>query len=171
MRTRALLVTCVLLSTAAPSTAFAQGLRMTVYEPLSGPDSLIAVPNPGPKPKKPMRLPSHPLANGVQAPREGNVLAAYVVSADGVVVPGSVSILESTHPKFTAAVCEVAHRQKYEPLMHEGRARRALVLMPLYFNTGSRQHRVLPDLEPWRQLSASELIDRVSRAPRCPVRK
>jgi hypothetical protein len=108
----------------------------------------------------------HPIASGIAAPKEGAVLAAYVVSASGSVVPGSVSILESSDIKFTAAVCAVVHQQKFEPYVHEGRPRRSLVLLPIAFSVNSRPER--PDIDRWRELAPQELVEQVSKAPRCP---
>jgi hypothetical protein len=65
-------------------------------------------------------MPQAPVLRNPQAPRDGHVIAAYIVSAEGTVVPGSVSILESTDFEFTKSACEVLHKQKYEPLMIEG---------------------------------------------------
>jgi hypothetical protein len=116
--------------------------------------------------RKPLIIVRHPVASGIAAPKDGMVIAAYVVSVNGTVVPGSVSILESSDSKFTAAVCAVAHQQKFEPYMYEGRARRSLVLWPMAFSVNSRP--VSPDIERWRELPPDEFVEKVSKAPRCP---
>jgi hypothetical protein len=149
-----------------PNAAPAQELATTVYGALSGPDSLHVFPEAGPKSKRPIALPRHPIATGAAVPPNGSVIAAYVVAADGSVVPGSVSILESSDMKFTASVCAVAHRQRFEPYVYEGRARRALVLAPFSFSVNGRSSP--PDLGKWRDLPYAEAVEKVAKAPRCP---
>ena len=158
---------CVITAAMLPSTTLAQDLRLTVYEPLTGPDSLLVFPaDSGPRMKRPIVVVRNPIVDGADVPNTGYILAAYVVSSTGTVVPGSVSILESSHRGFVAAMCAVAHKQKFEPLMYDGRPRRALVLVPVGFSPGSRPP--MPDLAKWHKLPPHELIDAVSRAPRCP---
>jgi TonB family protein len=64
---------------------------------------------------------------------EGEVLAQFVVNEDGTPMEGSLKILKSSHPLFTASVQSAYGGMRFEPARADGRAVRQLVQMPFVF--------------------------------------
>ena len=67
---------------------------------------------------------------------EGDVLAQFVVAADGTVVPTSFKVLRSSDPAFTEAVARALRSMRFEPARLGGVAVRQLVQQPFQFRLG-----------------------------------
>jgi protein TonB len=74
--------------------------------------------------------PSALKADGV----EGTVLAQFVVNESGRYDPGSLKILNSSNPQFTAAVKDALPRMKFSAAQIGGKKVSQLVQMPFQFN-------------------------------------
>lgn len=67
------------------------------------------------------------------AHKGGEVLAQFVVDAQGAVLPGSFKVLKSTHPSFTRAVAEALPAMQFTPAEIGGRKVKQLVQQPFIF--------------------------------------
>ena len=105
----------------APSdTPAAQGpLRMKAPQPT--PAVLLS--------SEPATYPAELRAAGV----EGNVVAQFVVGADGAPDPSTLRIVSSTDPRFVAAVKEALPTYRFRPAMQGDRAVRQLITQPFAF--------------------------------------
>ena len=65
---------------------------------------------------------------------EGQVLAQFVVNESGRYEPGSLKILESSNPAFTAAVKDALPRMRFSAAQIGGRKVQQLVQMPFQFH-------------------------------------
>jgi len=65
---------------------------------------------------------------------EGTVLAQFVVGANGRFEGGSLKILSSSNPAFTAAVKDALPRMKFSAAQIGGKKVAQLVQMPFQFN-------------------------------------
>ncbi len=65
---------------------------------------------------------------------EGSVVAQFVVNESGRVEPGTVKILDSSNPAFTAAVKEALPRMKFSAAQIGGKKVQQLVQMPFQFH-------------------------------------
>ena len=65
---------------------------------------------------------------------EGEVVVAFTVDTAGIVVPGSVHILKSTHAMFTAAVRDAISNLRFTPAELNGVKVRQMVQAPYVFN-------------------------------------
>ena len=65
---------------------------------------------------------------------EGQVLAQFVVNESGRYEPGTLKILQSSNPGFTAAVKDALPRMKFSAAQIGGRKVQQLVQMPFQFN-------------------------------------
>ena len=74
--------------------------------------------------------PSALKADGV----EGTVLAQFVVNESGRYDPGSLKILNSSNPQFTAAVKDALPRMKFSAAQIGGKKVSQLVQMPFQFH-------------------------------------
>ena len=66
--------------------------------------------------------------------REGKVLAQFVVNESGRYEPGTLKILESSNPQFTAAVKDALPRIRFSAAQIGGKKVQQLVQMPFQFN-------------------------------------
>ena len=78
---------------------------------------------------EPATYPAELRAAGV----EGNVVAQFVVGADGVPNPSTLRIVSSTDPRFVAAVKEALPTYRFRPAMQGDRAVRQLITQPFAF--------------------------------------
>ncbi|MFL5619961.1 MAG: TonB family protein, partial [Gemmatimonadaceae bacterium] len=68
-----------------------------------------------------------------RAKREGEVLAQFVVDAQGVVETSTLKVLKSTDPAFTKAVREALPTMRFRPARVHGTAVKQLVQLPFTF--------------------------------------
>ena len=64
---------------------------------------------------------------------EGQVIAQFVVNAEGVVEPETFKVLESDHELFTAAVRRAMPEMRFEPAEVGGRRVKQLIQQPFVF--------------------------------------
>lgn len=69
-----------------------------------------------------------------EAKVEGQVLAQFIVDANGQVEMGSFKVLKSDHPDFTQAVKEALAAMTFEPAQVKGRAVKQLLQQPFQFS-------------------------------------
>ena len=69
---------------------------------------------------------------------QGEVLAQFVVSANGDVLPGSLKILRSSHALFTGAVATALTTMRFEPARVEGTPVRQMLTMPFTFSLANQ---------------------------------
>jgi TonB family protein len=69
-----------------------------------------------------------------RANREGEVLAQFVVDAEGMVETSTLKVLKSTDPAFTKAVAEALPTMRFDPARVKGRAVKQLVEQPFTFS-------------------------------------
>jgi TonB family protein len=102
----------------------------------------LASPIPGnPSPRYPDMLRS--------ANVEGEVLAQFIVNADGAVDMGSFKVLKSTHDLFTASVRNALPQMRFDPATVGNQPVRQLMQMPFSFSlskTGAAESKVGPAL-------------------------
>ena len=67
------------------------------------------------------------------APREGRVVALFIVSYRGLVEKGTIKILHSDNPLFEDAVKSALGRMRFVPAEIGGKKVRQLVQMPFLF--------------------------------------
>jgi TonB family protein len=79
------------------------------------------------------RAPDYP-ANLRDRNISGIVLMQYVVDTLGCVEPGSMRVLQSSHPDFEQAVREALPRMRFNPAEISGRKVRQVVQQPFIFN-------------------------------------
>jgi TonB family protein len=72
------------------------------------------------------------------AGREGEVLMQFVVDQSGSVEIGTVKVLRSTDPQFSAAVTHALPTFRFQPAAVQGQAVRQLVQMPFVFSLRKR---------------------------------
>jgi protein TonB len=65
---------------------------------------------------------------------EGEVVAQFVVNADGTVDPGTFKVLRATDSRFVAAVKNLLSTMKFDPAVVDGRSVRQLQQMPFTFS-------------------------------------
>ena len=99
-----------------------------------GDTAMDAPPGPPRNPRAtPLRYPDGLRIRGL----EGQVVVHYVVDSAGYVVPGSLNVVKSTHPEFTAEVRRFLHAVHWQPARLDRRPVCALIRdMPFNFNTG-----------------------------------
>jgi TonB family protein len=68
------------------------------------------------------------------ANREGEVLAQFVVDANGMVEPSTLHVLKSTDPAFTKAVAEALPTMRFNPARVHGTPVKQLVELPFTFS-------------------------------------
>ena len=78
---------------------------------------------------------------------EGEVLAAFVVDSNGLVLPGSLRILETTHAVFSDAVSAAMAGMRFVPPEVNGRKVRQLVQQPFLFKLASETTGTLREIE------------------------
>ena len=100
----------------APS-ALAQSAADAVPQPVGGLDALA----------EHVAYPAEAEARGI----EGRVVVQLVVSAEGAVEQAG--ILESAHPALDAAALDAVLATRFEPARHDGRAVRAELALPIFF--------------------------------------
>ena len=67
------------------------------------------------------------------ASTEGAVLTQFVVDTMGLVIPGSLNVLRSSHEEFTNAVRTAVYAMRYSPAQHRGRKVIQAVQQPFEF--------------------------------------
>ena len=67
----------------------------------------------------------------------GEVVAQFVVNADGRIEPGTFKVLKSSHPLFTEAVRNALPDMRFESAVVNGRAVRQLMQLPYTFSLSS----------------------------------
>ena len=81
--------------------------------------------------------PEYPLSLRTQGV-EGQVLAQFVVNESGRYEPGTLKILESSNPAFTAAVKDALPRMRFSAAQIGGKKVQQLVQMPFQFNLSKK---------------------------------
>lgn len=71
----------------------------------------------------------------------GKVVAEFVVDTAGKIEAGTLAIISSPHPLFSAAVSEGLGRASYSPAFKNGRAVRQVVYQPVAFGAGTGRSR------------------------------
>lgn len=162
---RRAICTAAACATGIAADAGAQQTRRAVLEPFTGPDSLLILPTPGPKTRKPVVFPDIPNPGGPPTV----IVVAAVVGTNGRIVSGSAVLLQNDDPSRARALCNVLHRQRFDPVKLNGVARRALVISPyVFYESKTASDRPLPpDLSRWRSMTRDEFLQTVLAAPPC----
>ena len=82
----------------------------------------------------PLRYPAMLFRAGV----EGEVLAQFVIDADGRAIKESVTVLESSNRGFEGAATEFIERAEYQPARHQGNAVPVMVEQAVRFRRTRR---------------------------------
>ncbi|MEA3245374.1 MAG: M56 family metallopeptidase [Gemmatimonadota bacterium] len=97
---------------------------------------------------------------------EGEVLVQFVVEPDGTMMPGSVKILKSTHPLFTAAVNKALMEARYTPAEVDGKKVRQLVQRPFVFSISTADRAQFGDTTATKPAAVLKLAPTIVKPPR-----